>query len=168
MEKRTSSEALNNELNIAYRYLVKKGVSEKDAEDAVQETAYKYLRFSDSIRTSKIRSWLIRVALNYYYDQYRKDKKYIFNFEEENTESTSFDTPESVVLKNERNEELYKLLNKLKHRDKELLLLKYESELSYAEISNLLDVRISTIKTTLFRARRKLVKLYEEAHNEGE
>ncbi|WP_164669755.1 RNA polymerase sigma factor [Virgibacillus doumboii] len=165
MGNHTQNDELNNELNIVYRYLVKKGVPHKDAEDAVQETAYKYLRYSDSIRSSKVRSWLIRVALNFYYDQRRKDKKYIFNLKENIRESESDEMPEAVILENERKEELHLLLNKLKPRFRELLLLKYESELSYDEISKLLGMSISSIKTNLFRARKKLVKLYEEAND---
>ena len=55
----------------------KLGISQGGAEDAVQETAYKYLMYYDTIQTSKIRSWLIRrVSLNFYYDQCRKQHRY--------------------------------------------------------------------------------------------
>jgi hypothetical protein len=47
---------LNVELNIVYRYLLKLGIPKMDAEDAVQEAAYKYLLYFDSIKNSKIRS----------------------------------------------------------------------------------------------------------------
>jgi DNA-directed RNA polymerase specialized sigma24 family protein len=83
MEEPLNHEVLNRELNIVFQYLVKKGVPHLDAQDAVQETAFKYLKYADSIRSSKVRSWLIRVALNYFYDQCRKNKKYILNLEEE-------------------------------------------------------------------------------------
>ncbi|WP_121615458.1 RNA polymerase sigma factor [Virgibacillus halodenitrificans] len=166
MEDQNTLEQLNNELNMVCRYLVTKGIPEKDAEDAVQEAAYKYLRFSDSIRSSRIRSWLIRVAFNCYYDQYRKNKRYIYNMEEIIFEDESADIPEMIVLEKESNDELYHLLNKLKPKHRELLLLKYVSELSYEDISKLLGIRISSIKTNLYRARKKLIKLYEEASND--
>jgi DNA-directed RNA polymerase specialized sigma24 family protein len=66
MNELNKNNALNTELNIVYKYLRKVGISHADAEDAVQETAYKYLLYYDSIKASKIRSWLIRVALNFY------------------------------------------------------------------------------------------------------
>lgn len=163
--EQTTKDELNNELNIVYRYLLKKGIPKTDAEDAVQETAYKYLRFSDSIRSSKVHSWLIRVALNYYYDMCRKNKKYTLNLEENMDKNETDELPERVILENERNEEIHRLLKKLKPRYRELLLLKYESDLSYEEISKLLDMKISSIKTNLFRARKKLGKLYEEAND---
>ncbi|MGP4109284.1 RNA polymerase sigma factor [Virgibacillus sp. L01] len=165
MEDQNKNEELNNELNIVLRYLVKKGVPHSDAEDAVQETAYKYLRFSDSIRSSKVRSWLVRVALNYYYDQCRKNKKYILNLEGNMEENKADELPELIILAKERREELYRLLSKLKPQFMELLLLKYESELSYEEISKLLGISNSSVKTNMFRARKKLVKLYEEGND---
>lgn len=36
------NDELNSELNIVYRYLRKKGIPQTDAEDAVQEAAYRY------------------------------------------------------------------------------------------------------------------------------
>ncbi|WP_430786900.1 RNA polymerase sigma factor [Virgibacillus flavescens] len=166
MDEDTGQDELNRELNIVYRYLVKKGVPQTDAEDAVQETALKYLRFSDSIRSSKVRSWLIRVALNHYYDQCRKNKKYILNSEADMEEGKDEELPEIIILAKERREELHMFLSRLKPHYMELLLLKYESELSYEAISKLLGIRKSTVKTNLFRARKKLLKLYEEANDE--
>jgi len=71
----------------------------------VQETAFKYLKYIDSIRSSNVRSWLIRVALNYYYDQCRKNKKYIFNFEEDMIGQQVEELPELIILAKERAEE---------------------------------------------------------------
>ncbi|RBP94982.1 hypothetical protein DFO70_10310 [Cytobacillus firmus] len=53
MEETLNNEVLNSELNIVFRYLVKKGVPYLDAQDAVQETAFKYLKYADSIRPLK-------------------------------------------------------------------------------------------------------------------
>lgn len=43
MEGKINNKDLNKELNIVFRYLVKKGVPYTDDEDAVQETAYRLL-----------------------------------------------------------------------------------------------------------------------------
>ncbi|WP_010093865.1 RNA polymerase sigma factor [Ornithinibacillus scapharcae] len=153
---------LNKELNIVYRYLLSKGVPHLDAEDAVQEAAYKYLKYSDSIKTPYVRSWLIRVALNYYYDQYRKNKKYILNVDNMLIEEESTELPELILMMKERIEELNKHLLKLRPLYVELILLKYHSELSYDEIAEILGISNSSIKTNLFRARKKLLKLYKE------
>ncbi|QOV10434.1 RNA polymerase sigma factor [Viridibacillus arvi] len=160
------SNELNSELNIVYRYLRKLGIPQADAEDVVQETAYKYLLYYDTIQTSKIRSWLIRVSLNFHYDQCRKKRRYDLNLDEGLLEIDIKELPEVIILEKERNREVWYALSKLKPQFQELLLLKYQSGLSYEEISKLLEKPISSIKTNLFRARKKLAKIYKEANYE--
>jgi RNA polymerase sigma factor (sigma-70 family) len=157
---------LNSELNIVYRYLRKLGISQADAEDVVQETAYKYLLYYDTIQTSRIRSWLIRVSLNFHYDQCRKQRRYDLNLNEGLLETDMNELPEVIFLEKERIREVGYALSKLKPHFQELLLLKYQSGLSYEEISKLLEKPISSIKTNLFRARKQLAKIYKEANHE--
>lgn len=157
---------LNYELNIVYRYLRKLNISHADAEDIVQETAYKYLLYSDTIQSSKIRSWLIRVALNFYYDQCRKKKRYDFYLNNEILDTDIQTDPEALILVKERKDLLELAIIKLKPRYRELLLLKYQTELSYDEISALLELSVSSVKTNLFRARKQLAKVYKEENHE--
>ena len=156
---------LNSELNIVFGYLRKLGITKEDAEDAVQESAYKYLIYNDSIQISKTRSWLIRVALNFYFDRCRKQNRYDLNLNEDLLEANIKETPETVVLEKERKKEIGYALSLLKPQFQEILLLKYQSELSYKEISKLLEVDVGSVKTILFRARKKLAKVYKEVYN---
>lgn len=154
---------LNAELNIVFRYLRKLGISKLDAEDAVQEAAYKYFLYNDSIKNAKIRGWLIRVAINAYYDQCRKQGRYVLDLNEEILNVDAKELPETIFLEKERNSELGKALSRLKPLYQELLLLKYQSGLTYEEISRLLEISVSSVKTNLFRARKKLEEIYKEA-----
>jgi RNA polymerase sigma factor (sigma-70 family) len=166
MNELNKNNALNTELNIVYKYLRKLGISQADAEDAVQETAYKYLLYYDSIKASKIRSWLIRVALNFYYDQYRKQRRYKLHLDESVAKLVAADQPEELFLEKERNSQLSFAISKLKPYFKELLLLKYQSGLSYKEIAELLESNINSVRTNLFRARKQLAKIYKEESDE--
>ncbi|MEH7304170.1 RNA polymerase sigma factor [Neobacillus drentensis] len=157
---------LNSELNIVYRYLRKLGIPQADAEDAVQEAAYRFLLYYDSIQTSKIRSWLIRVALNFYYDQCRKYGRCELNLNEGLLEIDIKELPEEIFLEKERKSELRYALSQLRPQFQELLLLKYHLGLKYEEISILLEISVSSIKTNLFRARKKLEKIYREVNHE--
>lgn len=51
---------------------------------------------------------------------------------------------------------------------KNILLLKYDYELSYKEISSLLDMKEETIKTNLYRARNQFKALYRGKKHESE
>lgn len=166
MEDVNMNKELNSELNIVFGYLRKLGITKEDAEDAVQETAYKYLLYYDSIKISKIRSWLIRVALNFYYDRCRKQRRYDLNLNEGLLKADTKEAPEMVILEKERRKEIDYALSLLKPQFQELLLLKYQSGLSYDEISTLLEINVSSVKTNLFRARKKLAKIYKEEIHE--
>ncbi|MGG4155844.1 sigma-70 family RNA polymerase sigma factor [Peribacillus muralis] len=162
----TKNNVLNSELNIVYKYLRKLGIPQADAEDAVQETAYKFLLYYDTIKTSKIRSWLIRVSLNFHYDQCCKQQRYDLNLNEDLLETDIKELPEAIFLEKERKREVGDALSKLKPHFQELLFLKYQSGLSYEEIAMLIEKPISSIKTNLFRARKRLAKIYKEANHE--
>lgn len=157
---------LNSELNIVYRYLRKLQITHADAEDIVQETAYKYLLYSDTIQSSKIRSWLIRVALNFHYDQCRKKKRDELFLNNGILDTDIEEDPEALILLKEKRGQLEHALSKLKPRYRELLLLKYQTELSYEEISTLLELPVGSVKTNLFRARKQLAKVYKEEKHE--
>jgi RNA polymerase sigma factor (sigma-70 family) len=166
MNELNNNNVLNTELNIVYRYLRKLGISHTDAEDAVQETAYKYLQYYDSIKASKIRSWLIRVALNNYYDQCRKQQRYKLDLDASVAKLVAVDQPEEIFLEKERNNQLSFAISKLKPYFKELLLLKYQSSLSYEEIAELVGSNINSVRTNLYRARKQLAKIYKEESDE--
>lgn len=117
---------LNAELNFVYRYLRKLGIKHEDSQDAVQETAYRFLLYYDSIKTSKIRSWLVRVALNFYFDQYRKNKRIQFDLLDDKITLLSEDLPEDILLSKENWSDIERVLNELKPQYKELMVLKYK------------------------------------------
>lgn len=154
--------ALNEKTDIIFKYLIKIGASTGDAEDIVQEALYKLLLYIDSIDATKAYSWLFKVAINHYYDLCRKQKKEIHtSFENLEFVDESF-LPEDFVRQGEMRQEIEFVLNQLPPLHKQLLLLKYEMELSYADIAALLNLNNGTLKTYLFRARKAFKELYEK------
>jgi RNA polymerase sigma factor (sigma-70 family) len=71
---------------------------------------------------------------------------------------------ESSVLTIEMNQEVATTLKHIQEVYKQLLLLKYEFELSYKEISLLLGMKEETIRTYLFRARKAFQKKWRNLH----
>ncbi|MYL35646.1 sigma-70 family RNA polymerase sigma factor [Pontibacillus yanchengensis] len=159
-------QGLNHELNIVYKYLRKQRISHEDAQDLVQETAYKYLLYQDSIQPQKVRSWLIRVSLNLFYDQFRKNKRVHIGLAEENFMELSKDLPDQIVLDYENKKEITLILDTLRPVYKEALLLKYKWDFSIEDIAALLDMKKGTVKTYLFRAREQFAKAYRRFYYE--
>ncbi|MGM0903904.1 MAG: sigma-70 family RNA polymerase sigma factor [Bacillota bacterium] len=85
------------------------------------------------------------------------DDRFWNNFEND-------DDTESSVLRIEMNHEILHTLNQLQEVYKQLLLLKYELELSYKEIGLLLGMKEETIRTYLFRARKEFQMKWRNLH----
>jgi len=71
-------EVFINEMKVVFKSLIKMGVTKEDTEDIVQDTLYKALKYIDSIDSRTARAWLFRVALNEFYNIYRKNKKNLY------------------------------------------------------------------------------------------
>ncbi|WP_341963475.1 RNA polymerase sigma factor (plasmid) [Planococcus maritimus] len=148
-------------LKIVKNYLMKMGASKEDAEDIVQDTAYKFILYIDSISHKNVEGWLFRVAVNGYYDLYRKRSRrqaiaLKFNFQQLFEEFT----PEDAVLQNERKQDVDDVLKKLKPKHQQLLILKYSLDLAIRDIAKLCEMKEGTVKTTLYRARKEFVQEY--------
>ena len=71
---------------------------------------------------------------------------------------------ESSVLSTEMNQEISSTLEEMKEVYSHLLVLKYELELSYNEISLLLGMKKETVRTYLFRARKDFQEKWRNLH----
>jgi RNA polymerase sigma factor (sigma-70 family) len=67
---------------------------------------------------------------------------------------------ESMVINQEEKIAIDRALQKLNSIEQKLFKMKYEEGYSYKEISGLLDLKENTIKTYLYRARKKLFNIF--------
>ena len=164
----------NDVLAVVYRiysreiYLYLYGLSHNRqlSEDLMQETFVKALITVGTADTG-IRAWLYKVARNLYFNTYRKDKRLIIGLE--NVENKAEireeieESPLSKLLTTEREEALYKALNKLEGKKREVLLLQYFSGLSGKDIAKLLDITTENVRILAFRGKKELELYLEEA-----
>ena len=158
---------LNEILKFVYSYLIKMGASKEDAEDIIQDTAYKFLRYIDSVEFNNIQSWLFRVAVNQYYDLSRKktrrrDILLKFNVQEIFEE----ETPEKVLMQSELERDIQEILTKLNPKYRQMLLLKYSTGLKLNEIAVLYSMKESSVKTILHRARKEFIEQFRRYEHE--
>ncbi|WP_342605168.1 sigma-70 family RNA polymerase sigma factor [Peribacillus sp. FSL E2-0159] len=133
---------------IAYVYLKNKS----DALDIVQETAYKtYLKFETLEKESSLKSWIIKTAINSAIDLLRKNKK-IISIETKNIKSIFVENDISLSIS------LQNLLTLINEDEKTVLLLKYYQGYTFKEISEFLDIPISTVKSGLYKSLKKMRK----------
>ncbi|MEQ8198510.1 MAG: RNA polymerase sigma factor [Clostridiaceae bacterium] len=167
MSNELINEMFQKKMHLIYKYLIKIGCSQDNAEDIVQDTFYKALKYIDGIQTDKLSSWLFKVAINKYYDLCRKNNRHIYlSIDEEIFKESLTDSKlvEDFILDSEKKEEILKILNSISDIHKNLLLFKYEMGLSYKEIAELLDINENTVKTYLFRAREQFKKVWRNKY----
>jgi RNA polymerase sigma factor (sigma-70 family) len=162
VDNRLLQQLLGEKMQIIKRYLIKIGANPLDAEDIIQESLYKLILYIDSVEPEKVASWLFRVALNNYYDLSRKQNRSVTVTMENQVFIDNQPLPEEHYDQIENRDEINATLNQLKPLYKHLLVLKYELELSYEEICEILDMKVGTLKTNIFRARAQFKKIYEE------
>ena len=150
-----------------YFYLKKNGCSHEDAEDIVQESYMKYIAYSSGVSSDKALSYLFTISMNEFKKMLKKKGKeqvisvddHHFRVNFENNQDT-----ESSVLNKEMNQEISFTLENMKEVHSQLVVLKYELELSYNEISLLLGMKKETIRTYLFRARKDFQEKWRNLH----
>lgn len=148
---------------IIFKYLIKIGATREDAEDITQETIMKTIECLQQIEPEKMRAWMFKVAINRYYSLYNKNTS-VVTLSEVDLERLLpvFEHVEINILTEEKVSELKKVLHVLQPTFQHLLILKYYMDLSYKEISEILNMKETQVKTYLQRARKSFKKIWEE------
>lgn len=161
MDSQFLLEVYNRQAKMIYFYLRKNGCSHEDAEDIVQESYMKYIAYSSGVPSDKALSYIFIISMNEFKKTLKKKgKEQVISIDDLhfwNNFANDKDT-ESSVLHIEMNQEISLVLEQMKEVYRQLLVLKYELELSYKEISLLLGMKEETIRTYLYRARKEFQK----------
>lgn len=160
-------EIYKKQAKMIYFYLKKNGCSHEDAEDIVQESYTKFIAYSNAVSSHKALSYIFTISMNEFKKLLRKQGKEQFISIDNNNFWDNFANEQDTelsVLTNEINHEISFVLDRIQEIFKQLLLLKYELELSYKEIALLLGMKEETVRTYLFRARKEFQKKWRELH----
>lgn len=138
---------------MAYVYVKNK----EDALDVVQEVAYQSFKKIDTLQKPQyFKTWLIKIAINSAINIVNKNKKVIqLN---PNYESVKGLEDGNIPL----TLSIQDMIDTLEEDEKSVILLRFYHDLTFKEISNLLDIPLGTAKSVLYRALDKLRKEYKE------
>ena len=147
--------------NLALRQLGNR----EDAEDATQEVFVKAYTALKSFRgDSKVSVWLYRITSNVCVDMLRRRRDTV-SLSMEADEGAELDLPDEgldpavLVERSDLQAQLAQALQSLSDDYREILLLRGLSGLSYEEIAATLSLDIGTVKSRIFRARKKLAEI---------
>jgi RNA polymerase sigma-70 factor (ECF subfamily) len=146
--------------NHAYRMLNNR----QDAEDAVQEIFLRaYTRLESFDPQRRFVTWLLTITTNYCIDRLRRRRNAWLTLDDVAFWLPSSRAgPERSALDRERRELVQEALQSLPETYRQVAVLRYWQDLSYAEIAEVSGLSESAVKTRLHRARKLLAELLQQ------
>lgn len=149
-----------------YQFAFSLSLSTEDSSDLSQEAFIRLLKeYNKGVTIENPRAWLYKVILNLWRNEHNKSKKQKTKNLHINTPLTDHNTPEKNFLKIEKRDLIFDCLNQLSPIERDIVLL-YHDGFSYAEIAELLDMRTTSVGTTLSRSIKKLTTKLKAKHHE--
>lgn len=168
------SELIDKYKNLVFNLAYRMTCNLQDAEDISQEVFIRvYKSLSNFNPRYKFSTWLYQMTLNLCRDRFRKGK----------IPSISLDTPpnegdqkdfnsliadpknnlEETFLQAEQTNFINDLIASLPLKYREVIILRHLRDLSYEEMSKILNISLGSVKTRLFRAREKLREILKNS-----
>ena len=139
------------------------------AEDIVQDTLVKLYTHKDYYRNiAKFSTWLYTIAGNLAKTELRKKKRRkVTNLSEMGRDDWEYDIPSDedtakIVHGQFAGEQIHKAIQSLPDHFREVIILRDIQELSYEEVSNIVEVPLGTVKSRINRARLQLQEMLKE------
>jgi RNA polymerase sigma-70 factor (ECF subfamily) len=133
--------------------------NEQDAQDIVQEAYLRAFKSFSGFHGSNGRAWLLTIVRNTAYTLLKKNRAVDLTttFDEEIHAVGQESTSPATILEHAEDAELIKnAMEELPVEFREILTLRHQESLSYAEIGEILKIPIGTVMSRLARARGKL------------
>lgn len=169
------AELMDRYRDTIYFMLLKMVKNRNDAEDLTIEAfgkAFKNLhQYTPNYAFS---TWLFKIASNNCIDFLRKKKNITISIDGQTDSDGNEVTmpiasdeldPEEDLIKRQKAKLLRQVVDQLKPRYKELVILRYFDELSYEEIAQKNNLPLGTVKAQLFRARELLLNVMKHSQS---
>mgnify|MGYP002006648742 FL=1 len=132
--------------------------------DAVQDTFVKLYEQDPEAIKDKVKAWLFTVCRNRCYDILKKERRVMrLDDDEVHALPSSTDDPAQLMARGEDREKLnsdlkklLSLIEELPDRQREVMRLKFQADLSYKEIGEALDITVSNVGYIVHSAFKKL------------
>jgi RNA polymerase sigma-70 factor (ECF subfamily) len=163
---------MNRVYNIVFRIVNHR----EEAEDITQEVfvkVYNGLRRFD--KKSSFSTWLYRIATNSALDAFDKTKRHGkttssvrsgHDGEDEidalSLHESPMPGPEARAVQSELRECIHRVLRRLDHEQRQMLLLRDFEDLSYDEIASIVEAKLSAVKMRIHRARLAFQQIFNQ------
>lgn len=139
--------------------------NEQDVQDLTQDTFIKAYNALSSFQFGySFSSWIYKIASNTCIDFLRKKRLNQISLNQKSDSEEDYEIeiedkdfmPDINVMTQEKIEALRNAIENLPDNYKEIIKLRHEKEMDYADIAEKLDIPLGTVKAHLFRARKQL------------
>lgn len=152
-------EKYNQYYRLAYSYVH----NEEDANDIVQNGAYKALRSSHTLKEPEYaETWVYRIMLNECFRHFKRPQFLSYEAIQEER-GQEFEGAEDSYT----DIDLQRALDVLSEKDRAIIILKYFEDKKLEEIADILDENVNTIKSRLYRSMKKLRRTLSSESNEN-
>tara|TARA_B100001540_G_scaffold31025_1_gene27013 strand:- start:143 stop:730 length:588 start_codon:yes stop_codon:yes gene_type:complete len=158
--------------NRVYAFIISKVKNSDLADDIFQDTFIKVINSLNKGKYNeegKFLPWMMRIAHNLVIDYFRKDAK--MRMVRANSDFDIFDilddgnkNQEEIMINNQINSDLLKLIEQLPSDQMDVLKLRYFEDMSFKKISDITGVSINTALGRMRYALINLRKLAQEQH----
>jgi RNA polymerase sigma-70 factor, ECF subfamily len=139
----------------------------EDAKDLAQDVFYKaFAHLENFRRESSLKTWLYQIAMNHCVNHVKKHSQHFVEVSENTASATA--SVQSQLEDREEREQFRHLLRRLPPKQKAILELRINEQLSYEEIAKISGRSISTIKASVFFALEKLRELVKHPSKRAE
>jgi RNA polymerase sigma-70 factor (ECF subfamily) len=143
-----------------FTYVLRMVGSREDAEDITQEALCQAWRTWNQVEPDAVGGyvkWCYRISHNLAIDTLRKKKPRNVDDEEmERTADARSMRPEDVYENRVQAGQVRETIQSLDEKYREVLILRYQEEMSYEQIAEALELPVSTIETRIHRAKKML------------
>ena len=148
-----------------YKYLFCLTQNRDISEELTQETFAIAVEDIKKFRGEcKLSVWLCQIAKHLWYKELKKRKKSVnVSFEEVNDNILYDESLEEIICEKEEKLKLFKDMQKLDEKSREVMYLRMVGNLSYEEIGEILGKTANWSRVTFYRAKQKI---REENKNE--
>lgn len=153
-----------------YNLVLNRVQHREDAEEITQDVFVAVFHKPQAFRgESSVSTWLYRIAINKSIDHLRKQKSRgarFFSVVKKTEDPPDFDHPGVVSENKEKTAILFRAMKQLPEKQHTAWILSEMENLSYKEISEVMNVSVSSVESLLFRARRNLKKILSAIYAE--
>lgn len=164
-EQDAFSEIISRYKKLIYSVVYNMLMDKEEINDVAQEVFIRIYKSLSSYNPEyKFSTWSVKIATNLCLDIRRKKKIDALPIDDALGVSSDIDTPEDKFIARERSAIIRKAVDELPEKYRIPIILFHQNELSYEEMSKVLNEPMTIIKNRLYRAR---LMLREKLTGEG-